>query len=415
MDSSERLASSSSSSSPSSAAPVVVAVLGATGFLGRLLVREASKAGYAVRAVVRPSSAEADVVAQLSKFRNVSVVRCETVTGAASSSYLPLSPPSSGSSSSSSSSAPLSVALSGCSAVLCALAGRNNTGGAEGVARKRAVEVDGIVSCFEAFLKSRPPPAPPPASKAFARRRFVAFAPPVRLLTRNGTRKPFSEYVVAKEEMERRLRLAAEAAFRAEAAEEEEAGRRRSGSGGGAEEEKVKTSPVAVAVAVSVFEVAAWGRDSAPIAAALLKSRASLVASGGANKLQPLDERDLAARVVRGLSLPRDVSANGPNPSPFTVISVGGPRVLTWRELVAEAGKSVGVEPLFVSVPRWTLEKLLVPAAELASRASGVSSGSGSTLSRAGYLARLAADVMATDLVAEEAVYGGGGGVEAKL
>ena len=112
-----------------------------------------------------------------------------------------------------------------------------------------------------------------------------------------------------------------------------------------------------------------------PIAAALLKSRASLVASGGANKLQPLDERDLAARVVRGLSLPRDVSANGPNPSPFTVISVGGPRVLTWRELVAEAGKSVGVEPLFVSVPRWTLEKLLVPAAELASRASGVSSG----------------------------------------
>ena len=99
MDSSERLASSSSSSSPSSAAPVVVAVLGATGFLGRLLVREASKAGYAVRAVVRPSSAEADVVAQLSKFRNVSVVRCETVTGAASSSYLPLSPPSSGSSS----------------------------------------------------------------------------------------------------------------------------------------------------------------------------------------------------------------------------------------------------------------------------------------------------------------------------
>ena len=53
---------------------------------------------------------------------------------------------------------------------------------------------------------------------------------------------------------------------------------------------------------------------------------------------------------------------------------------------------------------------LLVPAAELASRSS-------TRLSRAGYLARLAADVMATDLVAEEAVGGGGGGggVEAKL
>ena len=157
-------------------------------------------------------------------------------------------------------------------------------------------------------------------------------------------------------------------------------------------------------VAISIFEVAAWGRDSAPIAAALLRSRVSLVVSGGNNKLQPLDEGDLARRVVRGLSLPGDVS--GVIPAPFTVVSVGGPRVLSWRQLVLDAGRSVGVsDPLFVSVPLWVLEKVLVPAAELASRSGSVK------LSRAGYLARLAADVMATDLVAEEAVGRG----EAKL
>lgn len=413
MESSERLASC-----PSTSTEVVVAVLGATGFLGRLLVREAAKAGYSVRAVVRPSADPRAVAELLSKdSRNkVAVVRCETVLG----------------SSSSSSSSPLSAALSGCSAVICALAGRNNTGGAQGVARMRSVEVDGIVSCFEAFLKISPP-APAPSS-AFPRRRFVAFAPPVRQLTRGGTRRPFSEYVVAKEEMERRLRLAAEAAFEAEKREEEEQQKKekvgeasssgRRGSGGATADENNASPPrrsSPPAVAVTVFEVAAWGRDSEPIAAGLLRSKGiSLVAAGGANKLQPLDEEDLAARVVRGLSLPRDVSAApNNNPLPFTVVSVGGPRVLSWSELVREAGRSVGVErPLLVSLPRWALEKGVLPAAELASRVFGGGSGSNSSksgLARAGYLARLAADVMATDLVAEEAVFGRGGGGEAKL
>ena len=385
-------ASSSSSCSP----PAVVAVLGATGFLGRLLVLEAAQAGYAVRAVVRPS-ADPRRVAELSRARNVSVVRCETVPSAAA----PGAPSSAPGSS-------LAAALAGCSAVLCALAGRGNTGGAEGVARMRSVEVDGIVACFEAFLESAPPRnCSPETFTRRRRRRFVAFAPPVRQLTRNGTRRPLSEYVRAKEEMEQRLRLAAEAAFEAEAERGEEAAKRR---GAGAEAAPPSSPSPAVAVAVSVFEVAAWGRDSAPIAAALLRSRASLVVSGGRNRLQPLDEGDLARRVVRGLSLPGDASAGPGGAAPFTVVSVGGPRVLTWRELVADAGRRVGVEPVFVSVPRWALEKVLVPAAELASRSSA-------RLSRAGYLARLAADVMATDLVAEEAVGGGGGGggVEAKL
>ena len=385
-------ASSSSSCSP----PAVVAVLGATGFLGRLLVREAAQAGYAVRAVVRPS-ADPRRVAELSRARNVSVVRCETVPSAAA----PGAPSSAPGSS-------LAAALAGCSAVLCALAGRGNTGGAEGVARMRSVEVDGIVACFEAFLESAPPRnCSPETFTRRRRRRFVAFAPPVRQLTRNGTRRPLSEYVRAKEEMEQRLRLAAEAAFEAEAERGEEAAKTR---GAGAEAAPPSSPSPAVAVAVSVFEVAAWGRDSAPIAAALLRSRASLVVSGGRNRLQPLDEGDLARRVVRGLSLPGDASAGPGGAAPFTVVSVGGPRVLTWRELVADAGRRVGVEPVFVSVPRWALEKVLVPAAELASRSSA-------RLSRAGYLARLAADVMATDLVAEEAVGGGGGGggVEAKL
>ena len=274
----------------------------------------------------------------------------------------------------------------------------------------RSVEVDGIVACFEAFLESAPPrDCSPETFTRRRRRRFVAFAPPVRQLTRNGTRRPLSEYVRAKEEMEQRLRLAAEAAFEAEAERGEEAAKRR-GAGAEAAPPSSPSPAVAVAVAVSVFEVAAWGRDSAPIAAALLRSRASLVVSGGRNRLQPLDEGDLARRVVRGLSLPGDASAGPGGAAPFTVVSVGGPRVLTWRELVADAGRRVGVEPVFVSVPRWALEKVLVPAAELASRSSA-------RLSRAGYLARLAADVMATDLVAEEAVGGGGGGggVEAKL
>ena len=388
-------ASSSSSCSP----PAVVAVLGATGFLGRLLVREAAQAGYAVRAVVRPS-ADPRRVAELSRARNVSVVRCETVPSAAA----PGAPSSAPGSS-------LAAALAGCSAVLCALAGRGNAGGAEGVARMRSVEVDGIVACFEAFLESAPPRnCSPETFTRRRRRRFVAFAPPVRQLTRNGTRRPLSEYVRAKEEMEQRLRLAAEAAFKAEAERGEEAAKRR-GAGAEAAPPSSPSPAVAVAVAVSVFEVAAWGRDSAPIAAALLRSRASLVVSGGRNRLQPLDEGDLARRVVRGLSLQGDASAGPGGAAPFTVVSVGGPRVLTWRELVADAGRRVGVEPVFVSVPRWALEKVLVPAAELASRSS-------TRLSRAGYLARLAADVMATDLVAEEAVGGGGGGgggVEAKL
>lgn len=403
MESSERLASSSPSTSTEA---VVVAVLGATGFLGRLLVREAARAGYSVRAVVRPSADPRAVAELLSKdSRNkVAVVRCETVASPSS---------------------PLSAALSGCSAVLCALAGRNNTGGLEGVSRMRSVEVDGIVSCFEAFLKSSPPPHPSGASFP-RRRRFVAFAPPVRQLTRGGTRRPFSEYVVAKDEMERRLRLAAEAAFKVEREQqqEEKAGEASSSSEGGRGGAAADNASPPPAVAVTVFEVAAWGRDSEPIAAGLLRSKGiSLVVAGGANKLQPLDEGDLAARVVRGLSLPRDVglssssssSSSNNNPSPFTVVPVGGPRVLTWSELVREAGRSVGVErPLLVSLPRWALEKGVLPAAELASRVFG--SGSRSGLARAGYLARLAADVMATDLVAEEAVFkGGGGGGEARL
>ena len=192
MEASERVSSTSTSFS-SSSSTVVIAILGATGFLGRLLVREASQAGYTVRAVVRPS-ADPQRVAELLKTRNVSVVRLETVAPSNSA---------------------LSVALSGCSVVLCALAGRNNTGGPRGVAAMRSVEVEGILSCFQAFLESIPPPPPLPSSspKAFPIRRFVAFAPLVRQLTRNRTRRPLSEYVLAKEEMEQRLKLLAEAAF----------------------------------------------------------------------------------------------------------------------------------------------------------------------------------------------------------
>ena len=381
-----------------------VAVLGATGFLGRLLVREASRAGFAVRAVVRPS-ADPEAVSELSRTRNVSVVRCETVV------------PSSSSSSSSSRPSPsdsLSSALSGCSAVLCALAGRNNTGGPEGERRTRSVEVEGILSSYRAFLGSSPPPPPlPPPDRASSSpkrsvRRFVAFAPPVRLLTRNGTRRPFSEYVRAKEEMEQRLKLEAEAAFADDEREEKREEARREASATPPVPPPPPPPPRRSPVAVTIFEVAAWGRDSAPIAGALLKSRVSLVVSGGERELQPLDEGDLAARVVRGLfSASSSSSSSAPPPSPFTIVSVGGPRVLTWRELVLRAGASVGVEPLFVSVPRWFLEKALLPAVELASRSSA-------RLSRAGYLARLAADVMATDLVAKEAVEARGFG-EAKL
>ena len=90
--------------------------------------------------------------------------------------------------------------------------------------------------------------------------------------------------------------------------------------------------------------------------------------------------------------------------------------MLSWRGLVAEAGRSVGVErPLLVSLPRWALEKGVLPAAELASRIRIGSGSSSGGISRAGYLARLAADVMATHLVAEEAVFKGGAGGEAKL
>jgi hypothetical protein len=211
----------------------------------------------------------------------------------------------------------------------------------------------------------------------------------VRLLTRNGTRRPLSEYVRAKQEMERLLELEAEAGAAAAAASDEKVS-------------KFPTTSLPPPVSVAVFEVAAWGRDSIPLANALLRSRVSLVVAGGGNKLQPLEEKDLAARVIRELS--SSCSSSSSSSSPFSIVSVGGPRVLTWRELVTQAGASVGVEPLFVSVPRWFLEKVLLPAAELVSSRS--SSGSSSKLSRAGYLARLAADVMATDLVAEEAVVG---------
>ena len=253
----------------------------------------------------------------------------------------------------------------------------------------RSVEVDGILSCYRAFTKAVA--APPSCS---SHRLFVAFAPPVRLLTRNGARRPCSEYIRAKEEMEERLKAEAEEEAEAAAAA---AAKARNGS-----PSSVSFSPVSV----TVFEVAAWGRDSVPIAAALLKSRISRVVAGGENKLQPVDEVDLAARVVRELSLSFSPSPSSSFSSlPFAIVSVGGPRVLTWKEMVTLAGVSVGVaDPLFVSVPRWLFVKVLVPAAELVSRISRLK------LQRAGYLMRLAADVMATDLVAEEAVGGSGVG-----
>ena len=256
------------------------------------------------------------------------------------------------------------LAAHGAMFLVCAVAGRDNAGAPD--AARRAVEVDLPLALYAA------------AVAAGCVRRFVlAACPPlacfgVAEMDDATAASLLSPYLRDKAALVRALRAA-------------------------------ETNNSGAAVPVTIFQVAAWARDALPLAASLRASRLAPVVNGGASKLQPLADGDLAARVVAGLGRAADAGA--------TVV-VGGPQVLTFRQLWLAAGRSVGVAPRFVSLPRAAVAWGALPAL----RAVGAR--------RAAYMLALAADVGGADLVAGEAtgattveVYlrQGGEGVRAKL
>jgi len=330
-----------------------VAVVGASGVMGRELVSAALDAGYDVRACVREgsdvSALEAKGGARLTVHRSPSG----------------LPPP-----------AALAVA-----AVLCAVAGRANR--TCSTPAMRAVEVDLPISLYRACCASSPPPA-----------RAVFFTPALGALAAargGGGAPPASEYLTAKEDMVRGLRAAEAAAASG------------GGGGGGAPSPRV-----------TIVQVAAWGRDVGPIVAAAAAAPPWLPALPipilvpgwwpslrhcRPPRLAPLAEADLAARVVRGL---------GSAPDGGATLCLGGPEPVTHAQLWGAALAGLGRGDVrLLALP---LPAAAVRAAARSPALTWLAARSGRPTLRAGlYLARIAADAAGADLVGEEAVEGAAG------
>ena len=222
-------------------------------------------------------------------------------------------------------------------ALVSAVAGRRNASAP--AASLRTAEVDTPLALHEACVRA-----------GCVSRYVIAACPPLSAFEKAGVKTFKSPYLSAKAHMVTALR-AAEAA--------------------------------APTPAVTIVQVAAWCRDVEPLVAALKSSRIAPLVFGGASRLQPIADADLAARIVRGLTLFTDAGAT---------LCIGGPQILTFRELWVCAGGAAGVAPRFVPLPRLALTGLLLPTLHLLG------------LHKAHFMLALAADVCGADLVGEEAV-----------
>ena len=240
---------------PSDAA-VAVAVVGATGVLGRALVAAALDAGYTVRAWVGDTSDVTGFDARVSIQRATSTSR----------------------------GVPSPSALAGTAAVLCAVAGRDNR--TCSTLDMRAVEVDFPLSLYAAAGAADPPPS-----------RAVFFAPALAAMAAaRGRAPPASEYLTAKEDMVCGLRKAEVA--------------------GGARAPRVTVVEVAawgrdVGAIVAAASAAPPWLPFLPVPV-LVSSWTS-----PRPRLAPLAESDVAARVVSGLARDADagttLSLGGPD------------------------------------------------------------------------------------------------------
>jgi len=298
-----------------------VAVAGATGVLGRAVVAALVVAGLPVVALVRPRSAATPAAAALAGARGVRVVAVDVGDSAAVAAVL---------------------RRTNAAALVSCVAGRDNAG--VGEAAMRAAEVEAPLRLFAAAA----------ATRGVAR--VVVVAPPLAAFP-----NPASPYLRAKQEMVDRLR------------EAERAARAAAASATGPRPTGPSPSPPP---RLTVYQVASWARDADALVASLRASRLAPVLRGGGTRLQPIVDADLASRIVSGLDLLADLGAT---------VAVGGPEVLTMRDLWRAAGVAAGVEPRFVPLPR----AAIAAALPLLRAASLWSAGA----ARGAYLAALAADV----------------------
>lgn len=119
-------------------------------------------------------------------------------------------------------------------------------------------------------------------------------------------------------------------------------------------EEAVRAAfPAAVIVRPSVM----FGEDDALIAGLVVLLRRAPIFpmfGSGATRLQPVHVEDVAEAVARILGAP----------APFSVYELGGPRVLSYRELLETISTCVGRRPLLVPMP-FALWRQLATAAEM--------------------------------------------------
>ena len=222
-------------------------------------------------------------------------------------------------------------------ALVSSVAGRRNA--AAPPSSLRAAEVDTPLALHEACGRS-----------GCVHRYVVAACPPLTAFEKAGVKTFKSPYLSAKAQMFAALRAA----------------------------EAQAPTP-----AITIVQVAAWCRDVEPLVGALRRSPLAPLVAGGASRLQPIADADLAARIVRGLTLPTDEGAT---------LCIGGPEVLTLRQLWVCAGVAAGVVPRFVPLPRAALTAVMLPTLRLLG------------LHKPHYALALAADVCGADLVGEEAV-----------
>jgi uncharacterized protein YbjT (DUF2867 family) len=98
------------------------------------------------------------------------------------------------------------------------------------------------------------------------------------------------------------------------------------------------------------------------------RARLALVEGAWAVKCNPISARDLARRVAGALTDQREATPPLSSSSPVRRFRVGGPQVLSFAELAAEAGRALGggVEVARASLPR-PLARALLAAASLLS------------------------------------------------
>jgi uncharacterized protein YbjT (DUF2867 family) len=162
---------------------------------------------------------------------------------------------------------------------------------------------------------------------------------------------------------------------RAEAeAEQARSGARAAAAGVGGEGPSPAPPPPPLPPAVVAIDPSVFFKDAETIFSMIARSvrggraRLALVEGAWAVKCNPISARDLARRVADALTDQREATPPLSSSSPVRRFRVGGPQVLSFAELAAEAGRALGggVEVARASLPR-PLARALLAAASLLS------------------------------------------------